>query len=119
MSLPVNIDYITATIISGTALSAAVPLGASTLTAISMPSGWDAAGLSFQGSPDGGTTWQEIVDTTNTAISFTVAAGTFIQVPSANWYGMNMIKVRSGTSGSPVNQTATRALTLICRPLNY
>jgi hypothetical protein len=112
----IGIDYIPVLIANGTAISAATPLGAKTLVGLSMPAAWTAAGLSFQVSPDGGTTWQELVDTTGAAISFTVAAATFMQVTPSSWRGVNMIKVRSGTSGSPVNQGADRTLTLAVRP---
>jgi hypothetical protein len=47
---------------SGTALSAAVPLGAKQLVGIAMPAAWDAAALTFQVSVDGGTTFFSIDD---------------------------------------------------------
>jgi hypothetical protein len=100
-------------IATGTALSAEVDLGNKILVGIAMPSGWDAAALTFQGSIDGGNTWLELTSTGGTAVSFTVAAGQFIVVDPTLWRGINAIKLRSGTSGAPVNQTANRTLTLI------
>ena len=107
-----------ATILSGTALSGPVALGAFSLVGISMPAAWTAAALTFQVSPDGGTTWQELVDNTGAAISITAAAGTFIMLvgePSYDWRGINMIRVRSGTVGVPVNQAADRVVNIITR----
>jgi hypothetical protein len=95
--------------------SAAVPLGAKTLHGIALPAGWDAAALTFQVSADGGTTWLEM-QSISAVVSYTVAAGQYIAIDPALWRGINMIKVRSGTSGAPVNQTADRTLNLIVRP---
>lgn len=111
----IGIENVPALIANGSALSAGIPLGAKSLVGISMPAAWTAAALTFQVSPDGGTTYQELVDATGAAISFTVAAGTFIQLSSAAWLGINMLKVRSGTSGAPVNQAADRTIGLIIR----
>jgi hypothetical protein len=110
-----GLEPIVATIASGTALSAAVPLGAKTLHGIAMSAGWDAAALTFQVSYDGGTTFQEM-QSTSAVVSYTAAAAQFIAIDPAIWRGINMIKVRSGTSGAPVNQTADRTLNLIVRP---
>lgn len=105
----------TALIASGTALSAAVPLGAKQLVGIAMPAAWDAAALTFQVSADGGTTWLEMTTSAGAAVSFTVAGGQFIAIDPAIWRGINMLKLRSGTSGAPVNQTADRTLTLVTK----
>ncbi len=79
-----------------------------------MPGTWTAAALTFQASFDG-TTWQELVDTTGAAVSFTVAAATLIQITPTNWRGTNLIKVRSGTAALAVDQLADRIVTLITR----
>ena len=116
MSLVIGLDQTAVTITSGTSLSAAVALGAKTMVGIAMPAGWDAAVLTFQASVDDGTTWLEM-QSTSAAISYTAAAGQYIAIDPTLWRGINKIKVRSGTSGSAVNQTADRVLTLVTRPL--
>ena len=117
MALVLGLDQTAVTIASGTSLTAAVPLGAKTLVGIAMPaSGWDAAGLSFQVSADGGTTWLEMFSS-SAVIGYTAAAGSYIAIDPALWRGINLIKVRSGTTGSAVTQTADRILTLITRPM--
>ncbi len=108
------IDQQTVTIANGTSLSAEVALGEKTLVGIVMPAGWDAAALTFQATPDD-TNFSELYTSAGSAVSFTVAAGQFIAVDPTIWRGVTGIKVRSGTSGSPVNQTSARALTLITR----
>jgi len=114
--LAIGIETINALIASGTSLTAAIPLGAKTLHGIAMPAAWDAAGLSFQVSADGGNTWLEM-QSISAAVAVTAAAGEYIALDPAIWRGVNMIKVRSGTSASAVNQTADRTLSLIVKPI--
>lgn len=104
------------TITSGTSLSAAIPAGVNVPIGIVMPAAWDAASITFQVSADGGTTWVELYDTTGTNnTTLTVAASRYLVLDPNVWIGINHIKIRSGTSGSPVNQTADRILTLVSR----
>src|SRR4051794_17824191 len=96
------------TITSGTALSSPIAIGADTLEGIAMPAAWTTANITFQTSFDGGTTWLELINDAGTAVTLTgAAAGSFILLattPKYAWRGVNLIKVRSGTSGSPMNQ---------------
>jgi hypothetical protein len=103
-------------IASGAALSGAIAIGPYTLVGIQMPAAWVAAGLSFQVSQDGGTTFRELQSTTS-PVAITAAAGQFIAIDPATWLGITYLKVRSGTSGSPVNQTNGAAITLVTRPM--
>jgi hypothetical protein len=109
-----NLAYIPVTIASGQSLSGEAPLGDGTLCGIAMPAAWTAAGLSFQASVDGGTTWLEM-QSISAALAVTAAQGQYIALDPAVWRGINDIKVRSGTSGSAVAQAADRVLTLITR----
>ncbi len=116
MALSINLELIVATIANGQSLSTGVPLGAKSLVGIAMPAAWDAAGLTFQVSVDDRATWLDLVDTSGTALAATVAAAQFVQIDPTKWKGINNVKVRSGTAGAPVNQTADRAIILIVRP---
>jgi hypothetical protein len=116
MALAINLPQAQAIIANGQSLSAAIGLGATPLHAIAMPAAWDAAALTFQGSIDGAT-WLELTNASGSAISVTAAAGQLIVLDPTLWRAVNFIKVRSGTSGAPVNQTAQRTLTLILRPI--
>ena len=107
-------EYPTVTISSGGSLSPEVGLGEKTLVGILMPAGWDAASITFQATPDD-VNFGELYNSGGTEVTFTVAAGQFIAVDPTLWRGITGIKVRSGTSASPVNQTANRTLTLITR----
>jgi hypothetical protein len=53
-----------------------------------------------------------------TELAMVVAAGQYLAIDPAFWHGANSIKVRSGTSGSPVAQGADRTLTLVVRSWN-
>jgi hypothetical protein len=103
---------------AGASLSGPVSLGAFSLCGISMPATWTAASLTFQVSPDGGTTWQELYDDAGNEVTITAAAGQFLMLPnhpSYDWRGINMVQVRSGTVVSPVNQVAAATINLITR----
>lgn len=113
MSLPMNMAARTATITSGTSLSAAVAVGPHVLVGIGMPAAWDAAGLSFQVSVDGAT-WLEMASV-SAPLAYVAAAGQFVAVDPALWRGVALIKVRSGTAATPVAQSADRAVSLITR----
>ena len=105
-----------ATIAAGQSLSGPVPTGADTPVGIWMPPAWTAAGLTFQVSPDGGSTWLDLYDGTGVEVSFVAGANQFIWLTSYMWRGINMVQVRSGTLAAPVAQAAGAVVTLIARP---
>lgn len=122
MSTFTEIDYQTATIAAGAALSGAVNLGEKQLLGIYMPGAWTAADITLQSSPDGGTTFYELNATDGAAAdavaAFQVhapAASQFVAIDPTKLRGVNCIKLRSGTAGSPVNQVAQAVLTLATR----
>jgi hypothetical protein len=87
-----------------------------------MPAAWTAADLTFQASPDGGLTFDELNTADGVAADaaapvqvHTPAASQFIGIDPAKFRGFNCIKVRSGTVGTPVNQVAQAVLTLAIR----
>lgn len=104
----------TASIASGSSLSSALDLGASKLVAIQMPSVWTAAALTFQASIDG-VNYFDVYDN-NTERSYTVAASRMLVLQLSDWIGIKYLKIRSGTSASPVNQAADRELVLLVQP---
>jgi hypothetical protein len=106
-----------AAIANGASLSGIVDLGTYRLFGILMdPTAWTAAALTFQVSIDG-VNFYNLFDDTGTEINWTVLAQQFITVAvPAKWLGIRYIKVRSGTSATPVNQGGARALNLIGVP---
>lgn len=103
----------TVTIANGASLSGAVDLRGLRLAAIVMPADWDAANLSFQASLDDGTYFN--VYTTAGEKTVTAADDRYILIPPDDFAGAQWLKVRSGTAGVPVNQTAARTITLLLR----
>lgn len=117
-----NTLNLTATILSGEALSDAIDLSAFAtnkdsyrLFSITLPEMTSAA-ITFQSSRDNGVTWLDLYDATNTEI--TIPASTGIREIVLDPYifsSVYMLKVRSGTSGTVVNQAAERLIGLITR----
>jgi hypothetical protein len=101
--------YSRTTISNGTALSPAV-LAAGKLTGIQMPAAWTAADITFQGSVDG-VTFYDMFDSTGTEVDLTVAASRYVAINPPIEVSP-YIKVRSGTTGTPVNQAADRQVIL-------
>ncbi len=111
IQLPVSsrLSVLTATIANGESLSDALDLKGYGLTGFQMPTSWTTANLTFQVSVDG-TTYQNLYDDLGNEVTVTAAASRFIRVDPALFVGFEKIKVRSGTSGSAVNQAAARSI---------
>lgn len=108
----------TVAIASGQSLSPEVDIGGWTLVGILVPANWTTAGIDFQVSFDGGSTFVQMVDKTAAVIAISsIAGGTavFVALDPAQLRGVRALKVRSATSGSAVNQTNAVTLSLICR----
>jgi hypothetical protein len=117
MALPFNLVSFPVTILTGTALSAAIPTGAGTPVGVAMPAAWTAASMTFQMSADGGATWLEVANPDGTLFVITTPlANSFIQINSNLWMGINNVKIRSGPVGGPVNQLAQRDFFLLTQP---
>jgi hypothetical protein len=112
-----NLYTVTVTIANGASLSGQADVNGANLVAILMPAAWTAAGLTFQGSLDG-TNFANVFDSIGAEVSIPSAAATasqMILIPAGAFDGMQSIKLRSGTSGSAVNQGAAATLTLQLR----
>lgn len=104
------------TISNGTALSPAVDLTQYSLVGLVMPSGWTAANLTFQGSADN-SNFFDLYDSGAEVNLGSAAASRYILLNPTTFAGLRFLKVRSGTSASPVNQGADRVVTLVLRGL--
>ena len=98
---------IQAVIAINTSLSAAVELNGHSVERIIMPAVWVAADLTFQISDDDGTTFQNVYwdwgaeMVVDAAASYTIELSPFVKLSN-----LDQLKVRSGTAGVPVVQTA-------------
>ncbi len=102
------------TISAGSALSAAVQLGDRHAVGIEMPGAWTAANLTFQASADG-STYRDLYDDSNNEYAVNADADRYLILNPADFAGIRFLKIRSGTSSSPVNQSAQRTLKLVMR----
>ena len=102
------------TIANGAAITATgFDVGAGAfVTGILMPAAWTAASLSFQVSIDSAN-FYDLYDTFGSEVVVATAASRVITVPATLMLGFRYIKVRSGTTGTPVYQGADRTITLI------
>lgn len=104
------------TIASGNSLSGAISLSTALLSAVVMPAAWTSANLTFQASIDGGVTFNNVFDDAGNELTMTAAANRYIILANiSQWIGFGpntQIKIRSGTSGSPVTQGADRVIML-------
>lgn len=100
-------------IASGASLSAATALNGHTLIGIIMPAAWTAANLTFQMSDLAGGTYVDVYGIDEAELEVTAAASRYLALDPVNWYGVDHLKVRSGTAATPVNQAADRTLKLM------
>ena len=108
----------TATIASGAAVSDEAIINDYFVTGIHMPADWTAANLTFQAASEPGGTFYDVYDSDGTELAVTAAEDRSIGLTSAEsavLSGFRVIKVRSGTSASPVNQAAARSVVLILK----
>jgi len=105
-------EVVEVTIPNGAALSAAVNLYGFRLAGIQMPAAWDTAILTLQGSLDGAT-FYDVYDSDGNAVELDVDDQRFVTVFTGYTAGIPILKLRSGTSASPVNQTADRVIKLL------
>jgi hypothetical protein len=102
---------------AATGLSDAAQLYGNTLCAIEMSTAvWTNAAITFQVSLDG-TTYRDLYDTGGTEISHTTTASRTIYFDPAPFQGFNWVKLRSGTSATPVAQDPTKTVKLGLRTI--
>lgn len=104
---------LTATISNGNSLSDAIDLKGFVLVNIQMPATWTTAVLSFQGSYDG-VTYNDIYD--NIGVEVTASAGASRCICELfKLAGFRYLKIRSGTTATPVPQGGDRSLQIILK----
>ena len=107
-----------ATIANGGTLSAAVYLHGEVLVGIRMCAVWDAANLTFQVSMDDVTYLNAYSQAGAEHVVTVAAVDTHIWVDPTDFAGYRWIKVRSGTAGTPVEQSTgedARVIELVTR----
>ena len=107
------------TITGGTSLSDAVDMKSCTSMRMTISAPWETANLTFQNSDDNGETYANLYDESGIEVTVTVSAASAtlpvaIRMSAADWWSWRHLKIRSGTSGTPVNQgTAAGSITAV------
>jgi hypothetical protein len=112
MASQIGLSTVSAVIAASASLSAEIDLGAQYLVGLYVPSNWTSANITFQVSPDE-VNFGNMFSYLGAEVTFVAVAGQYLAVDPTLWKGARAIKVRSGTSGSPVNQTAQVTLQLV------
>ena len=98
---------------AGESLSAALnDLDGCAIVGLVMPAAWTAANLTLQMSADD-STFKDVYDALGVEKTIVAGAARYIQINPADLMGANALKIRSGTTGTPVVQAASRTITLI------
>lgn len=79
---------------------------------IIMPATWTAANLTFQTSADK-SSYSDLYDEYGVEKTVVAAAGRAIALNPADWVGVQAMKIRSGTSGTPVSQASARTIRIL------
>ena len=109
----------TATIAINASLSdlIAVPRGME-IVGIQMPSAWTAAGLTFTAAQEASGTFAPVYDASGNEVSFAASTSRVIAVnPLADGIPFGFLKIQSGTTATPVTQTAARSLIVFFRKI--
>lgn len=85
-------------IANGQTVSAAIALAGLCLCGIHLPAAFTGTTLTFQASADGVTYTAVKSTTSGTALSYTVAQGTFAAIDPKDFQGINYLKIVSGTA---------------------
>lgn len=112
--MPSQIAY---SIEADASLSGAIAILGAAPMAIVMPSAWTAADLTFQVSHDG-TNYYNLYYGGSEERILSPTAGTAVALDPGVFACWQYMKVRSGTSGTAVNQAAARSGYIICGDQN-
>lgn len=116
-SFPSGHYYTDVTIANGASQSGAVNLGVFTPVALQLPAAWTAAKVSFLASGDDSTFGSVVNLAGEVASAANNAASDYVILDQSTFGGLKIIKVRSGTSATPVNQGDDRTIRLIVKPI--
>lgn len=102
------------TISNGQSLSPEINLEGFRLAGLFMPASWTTANITFQSSNVSGGTFQNVFDSAGNELTLT-ASGNCVITDIPEIAPLQYIKIRSGTSATPVNQGADRTINLLLK----
>lgn len=126
-----SLKFLPLTIANGASVSGAGWGGNLALVGVQMPAAWTAAQLTLQFGTDGdlpptwelgtgftpASTWLDLYDETGTEVTITTAAARYCSINPRLGLITPWVRLRSGTASAPVNQGASRVVTLVLRGL--
>lgn len=113
--MPIEYGSLLATIAAGASLSDVITLSKANVIAIQVPAGWTSASMTFSVSADG-ITYSDLFDQAGNEYILPVVAGKYFGGLDVLIMGsFNYMRIRSGTSASPVNQTSGAVLNCVLR----
>jgi hypothetical protein len=111
--MAIKFGSLLATIAAGASLSDVVTLSKSNVIAIQIPAVWTSASITFSVSADG-VTYSDLRDQAGNEFTIPAVAGKYFGGLDVRVMGsFNYMRIRSGTSASPVNQTSGAVLNCV------
>jgi hypothetical protein len=106
-----------ATIANGESLSNVINVDGFKYFRFYMPSSWTAANLTFKESYASDKDYQDMYDDASTEVNIPVSTSRVVvaDVNALKLAGAKYIKLRSGTTGTPVNQAAERKIYIVLK----
>jgi len=83
------------------------------LASVYMPVSWDTAQLTFRGSFEQAGAYIPVFDRNGSEYVVVTAAGRYVSVPLLDLAGLRWLRLRSGTSDAPINQSAERQIRIM------
>lgn len=109
------------------AVSGEIDLGSNDLVAFEMPESWAGTAITFQSKANRGEVsgggqapedWDDVYDDAGTEVSVTVAASRVVvvgTVTKAAIGALRYLRIRSGTSAAPVNQSPAKEIRVLTK----
>lgn len=87
-----------ATIASGQTVGSSISCGGGTFCGVFIPAGFTGTNITFEASQDGTNFFPVHNTPSGTLLQYTVTAGTYCAVDPKDFYGINFLKIVSGSS---------------------
>jgi len=95
-----------ATIASSSQVSSTINCGGFTLCGVLLPAAFSGAALTFLASVDGTNFYPVHSTTSGTLLSYTVAQGQYCAIDPKDFYGVNFLQIKSGSSEAALRTLA-------------
>lgn len=101
------------TILAGQSDSEAVFVEHYRVAAVHMPASWNTAQLTFRGTFEEKGVYNPVFDRNGSEYVVVTAAGRYVSISLLDLAGLRLLKLRSGTHDTPINQSADRIIRIL------